>query len=227
MCFITIGLLHNKLLDYIIILSYNFVYIALFWCMTRPSRNLDQRMIDAGIEILTKHGLKSLSINSVCKLADVNTGMFNYCFAKKEYFLIEVLKKMVADFNKIITEKQWSDDIPTKFAEYADLLFAYATENVLLMHAMFIGVMREYDNLAGTFYEIGCKDERCFAIITECQNAGYITSKIPAFEIVSMLLKVFIPSIAMYNLSQEEITTIKKHEFYLIIEGLKRSNYEH
>ena len=61
--------------------------------MTRPSKNTDQKLIEAAKVLIPKVGFTHLKVRDVAKKAGVNLGMFNYHFKTKDKF-IEVLLKM-------------------------------------------------------------------------------------------------------------------------------------
>lgn len=62
--------------------------------MPRPSRNIDQRLIDAALELMPTTGTRALSIRRICEHAGVNLGMFHYHFKAKDVFLRAVLQQM-------------------------------------------------------------------------------------------------------------------------------------
>lgn len=62
--------------------------------MARPSQHLDQRLLDAGLQLLPIHGCKGLSARIVTQHAGVNLGMFHYHFGSKETFIRAVLSRL-------------------------------------------------------------------------------------------------------------------------------------
>ena len=62
--------------------------------MPRPSRNIDQLLINAALELLPAAGTRALSIRQVCEHAGVNLGMFHYHFKTRDVFLRAVLQQM-------------------------------------------------------------------------------------------------------------------------------------
>ncbi|MEO7760399.1 MAG: TetR/AcrR family transcriptional regulator [Casimicrobiaceae bacterium] len=62
--------------------------------MARPSRNIDQRLLDAGLELLPQTGCRSFSVRQLVEHAGVNLGMFHYHFKTKENFVRAVLERM-------------------------------------------------------------------------------------------------------------------------------------
>lgn len=59
--------------------------------MSRPSANLDRKLVEAARAMLPEAGLSGLSVREVCRRAGVNAGMFHYHFKSKEAFSRRVL----------------------------------------------------------------------------------------------------------------------------------------
>ncbi len=60
--------------------------------MVRPSRNIDQLLLQAGHELLPETGVRGLSIRQVAEHAGVNPGMFHYHFKTKDVFVRALLE---------------------------------------------------------------------------------------------------------------------------------------
>lgn len=61
--------------------------------MSRPSRNVDQLLIQAALELMSEAGVRALSIRQVAERAGVNLGMFHYHFKTKDAFVRAVLQQ--------------------------------------------------------------------------------------------------------------------------------------
>jgi len=61
--------------------------------MPRPSQNVDQRLLDAGLELLPQTGCAGLSVRRLVEHAGVNLGMFHYHFKSKDNFVRAVLQR--------------------------------------------------------------------------------------------------------------------------------------
>ncbi len=61
--------------------------------MTRPSRNVDQLLLQAGLELLPETGVRGLGIRQVAERAGVNPGMFHYHFKTKDVFVRTLLQQ--------------------------------------------------------------------------------------------------------------------------------------
>ena len=62
--------------------------------MPRPSRNLDQALLQAGRELFPAAGCAGLSVREVAQKAGVNLGMFHYHFKTREAFLRALLQSV-------------------------------------------------------------------------------------------------------------------------------------
>lgn len=79
--------------------------------MSRPSHNLDQKLLNAGRGIIEEEGLSRLSLRAVAKRAGVNLGMFHYYFKNKEDFSRRCCGEAYAEFYQgFETETSASED---------------------------------------------------------------------------------------------------------------------
>lgn len=62
--------------------------------MARPSNNIDQRLLDAGITLLPQLGCRGLSARKLADFAGVNLGMFHYHFGSREVFIRTLLDQV-------------------------------------------------------------------------------------------------------------------------------------
>jgi AcrR family transcriptional regulator len=62
--------------------------------MVRPSNNLDQLLLDAGLALLPVTGCSGLSVRRLTEHAGVNLGMFHYHFKNKDNFIRAVLQRV-------------------------------------------------------------------------------------------------------------------------------------
>lgn len=60
--------------------------------MVRPSQNIDQLLLEAGLALLPLTGCAGLSVRRLTEHAGVNLGMFHYHFKTKENFIKAVLQ---------------------------------------------------------------------------------------------------------------------------------------
>jgi AcrR family transcriptional regulator len=62
--------------------------------MPRPSRNIDELLLQTGRELLAESGASALSIRKLTQRAGVNLGMFHYHFKSRENFIRTLLQQM-------------------------------------------------------------------------------------------------------------------------------------
>jgi AcrR family transcriptional regulator len=60
----------------------------------RPSKNLDQALLAAGVALFPQRGCAGLAVREVAEAAGVNLGMFHYHFKSREAFLRAVLQQV-------------------------------------------------------------------------------------------------------------------------------------
>jgi AcrR family transcriptional regulator len=65
--------------------------------MPRPSRNVDQLLLQAGHALLPLTGVRGLSVRQVAERAGVNLGMFHYHFKSKDVFVRTILQQKYND----------------------------------------------------------------------------------------------------------------------------------
>jgi AcrR family transcriptional regulator len=78
--------------------------------MARPSQNIDQALLDAGIALLPLYGCKGLAVRQVTEQAGANLGMFHYHFKSKDVFIRAVLQRMYeAMFTELVLQGSKAD----------------------------------------------------------------------------------------------------------------------
>lgn len=73
--------------------------------MPRPSRNIDQRLLDAGAELLPHTGCRGLSARMLTEHAGVNLGMFHYHFRSKDNFIRALLGRIYEEMFSMLAVK--------------------------------------------------------------------------------------------------------------------------
>jgi AcrR family transcriptional regulator len=66
--------------------------------VSRPSQNLDQKLLKAGCELIQEEGLSKLSLRAVARRAGVNLGMFHYHFKNKAEFAQRCTSQVYTEF---------------------------------------------------------------------------------------------------------------------------------
>ncbi|HJV50157.1 MAG TPA: TetR/AcrR family transcriptional regulator [Noviherbaspirillum sp.] len=80
--------------------------------MARPSQNIDQRLLQAGFELLPVTGCRGLSARKLAEHAGVNLGMFHYHFRSKDNFIRTLLAQMYESMFAELVIKARSGDSP-------------------------------------------------------------------------------------------------------------------
>ncbi|HEX9392942.1 MAG TPA: TetR/AcrR family transcriptional regulator [Usitatibacteraceae bacterium] len=96
----------------------------------RPSRNVDQLLIQAGHELLPQTGVRGLSIRQVTERAGVNLGMFHYHFKTKDVFVRAILEQKYNDmFRGLETKSRGSDSALINLRAAVTLLARWGRDN--------------------------------------------------------------------------------------------------
>ena len=157
--------------------------------MTRPSQDIDKKLIKAGKELLQLKGATLLTIREVAEKAGVNLGMFNYHFGTKQVFVEKIIESIYEEFFSRFTIEVEKE---TNCLEQL--------KNAVLSIAVFV---RENRKLIESFIEdiiLGNKEIIAFVgknmtrhviviikLIKQCQKQGYII-KAPLYNVVPVIL---------------------------------------
>jgi len=102
--------------------------------MARPSNNIDQRLLDAGLQLLPQLGCRGLSARRLAEHAGVNLGMFHYHFRSKENFIRSLLGRMYEQMFSLLTLKTAEAGPPVANLRRALLVLGqFAINNRLLL----------------------------------------------------------------------------------------------
>lgn len=103
--------------------------------MARPSRNIDQRLLKAGVELLPVTGCRGLSARKLAEHAGVNLGMFHYHFRTKDNFIRTLLSQTYEQMFSVLTIKAHEDESPLQNLRSALRVLAHfgRTHQPLLM----------------------------------------------------------------------------------------------
>lgn len=102
--------------------------------MVRPSRNVDQLLIEAGHELLAKTGVRGLSIRQLTEHAGVNLGMFHYHFKTKDAFVRALLEQKYNDmFVNLQMKSKGNTSALENLRASINVLARFARDNRLLL----------------------------------------------------------------------------------------------
>lgn len=106
--------------------------------MVRPSRNVDQLLIEAGHELLAKTGVRGLSIRQLTEHAGVNLGMFHYHFKTKDVFVRALLEQKYNDmFANLQMKSKGNASALENLRASINVLARFARDNRLLLVRLF------------------------------------------------------------------------------------------
>jgi AcrR family transcriptional regulator len=102
--------------------------------MPRPSQNIDQALLDAGLALLPKTGCRNFSVRQLVDHAGVNLGMFHYHFKTKDNFVRAVLERMYEEmFSELVLQVNPSAPALTNLRNLLHALAKFARKHRLLM----------------------------------------------------------------------------------------------
>jgi AcrR family transcriptional regulator len=93
--------------------------------MARPSQNIDQRLLEAGFELLPRTGCRGLSARKLTEHAGVNLGMFHYHFKSKENFIRILLEQVYEQMFSLLVIKSGQGESPLQHLRNALLVLAH------------------------------------------------------------------------------------------------------
>jgi len=112
--------------------------------MSRPSRNTDRRLLDAGRRLLPETGIAGLSLRKVAAEAGVNLGMFYYHFGSKRKFVRRVLQEIYEEFFKGFSLETLGEAPPIeRLGKALTSLARFVRDNRKLFLSIFRGVLEE------------------------------------------------------------------------------------
>lgn len=110
--------------------------------MPRPSQNIDQALLDAGMALYPQHGCKGLAVRQVAQHAGVNLGMFHYHFKAKDIFIRAVLQRMYdAMFAELVVQGAKAASPLTNLRAVLVLLAHFARSNGAVLSRLLADAM--------------------------------------------------------------------------------------
>ncbi|MGD9638613.1 MAG: TetR/AcrR family transcriptional regulator [Alphaproteobacteria bacterium] len=154
--------------------------------MTRPSRNQDALLIEAGKKLLPEVGVSGMSLKMVADKAGVNLGMFHYYFKTKSNFISKVLEAFKEDMNGGDISFPKKADSIEKLKYYLNTMGKSFRDNrqlaIILYRDMLNNDAEVIDFLISNFEK---KEELLMQLIKDCQKDGYIPSEIPISQLIN------------------------------------------
>ncbi len=156
--------------------------------MSRPSKNTDKLLIQAGRRLLPETGVSGLSLRRVAQEAGVNLGMFHYHFKTKRKFALLVLQEIYEEFFKNFSVETGKDVPPLERLRCALItLSKFARDNRRLFLMIFRDVLDENAEAAG-FARANIPRHLLIiaGLVRDCQKQGLI-KKMPLPSAIAFL----------------------------------------
>ena len=167
--------------------------------MSRPSKNIDKKLLRAGKDLIPVMGISGLKIRDVATKAGVNLGMFNYHFGTKDkYFealMIDVYNEFLSDFK--LDSERGADPLERLRSAIVGAAY-FVRENRMLVAALFEEILKGNRKIAEFARRNMTKHVNIIlGLISRCQKEGYIV-KLSIFSIMPLLIgAAILPSIVI------------------------------
>ena len=182
--------------------------------MTRPSRNIDRLLIEAGKELIPKTGFSGLSVRLVAKKAGVNLGMFNYHFKTKDRFIEKLLSEVYDEFfNNLTMEAASGANCREQLANVLFQAGRYAREHREIIFPLIEEIVRGNKHIMA-FAKKNMTGHIALIIrlVKECQRKGYI-EKMPLLNVLPVLMGAVVAPVLI-------VSVLKKFSQSGILPGL-------
>ena len=157
--------------------------------MSRPSRNVDQLLLQAGLTLLPQTGMRGLSIRQVTEKAGVNLGMFHYHFKTKDAFVRTILDQKYNDmFTSLTLVSHGAESAVEKLRAAVTVLARFGRDNRVLLVRL-IGDALAGEAAAAEFMRANLPRHLgvIIALVAQAQRDGAIR-KLPAAQAVAFLM---------------------------------------
>ncbi len=166
--------------------------------MSRPSRNTDRRLIEAGKELLPVSGFRGLKIREVASKAGVNLGMFNYYFKTKRRFVEILLTELYGEFmSELKLGAQEGENCGERLRNALQHVASFARDHrrhLLPLLEEIISGNKEIMNFARL--HMSKHFAVLFNLVGQCKRSGYIARDIPTFTaLILLLVPLVVPNI--------------------------------
>lgn len=166
----------------------------------RKSRNTDQALIKAGIELIAQ-GNYDPTVRAICTLANVNHGMFVYYFGFKEEYMKVIFQKIYEDY---LSKLQNYPDKNAKAVIQLQQIFyrmtKYFIDNFNTAHFLTDAL---YNHKTAAYFTNYRVQHFIFVrtLIEQAQRDGDICSDMNSYEIYTTLQSILIQPIVIKILS--------------------------
>jgi AcrR family transcriptional regulator len=172
--------------------------------MPRPSQNIDQLLLDAGLALLPTTGCRNFSVRQLAEHAGVNLGMFHYHFKTKENFVRVVLQRVYEEmFSELVVQANASPAAVTNLRNLLRTLARFARKHRLLMVRLVSEAMTG-ETLAADFLKANLP--RHFKLIAElviqAQREGSVVSA-PLPQVMAFIVGAIAAPLLMGSAMQQ------------------------
>ncbi|MBN1595246.1 TetR/AcrR family transcriptional regulator [candidate division FCPU426 bacterium] len=176
--------------------------------MTRPSRNLDQKLISAALALLPSTGYSGLSMRAVAKKANVNLGMFHYYFKNKDEFVKRVAEefydKLYRNFTLGAAEGETARE---QLRNAIAALVKFGKENRKLLLALIKDVMSNHQPTIRLLEKfLPRHGVILLRLVRQCQREGLISNIPLPTVMMSLMAGIFGPVVVMTILEQVKLS---------------------
>ena len=157
--------------------------------MSRPSQNIDKKLIEIGKKKMIEQGISNISIRSICIESGVNLGMFHYYFKSKENFIKVLFNSMVQDL-----QNYWSKESEGLLSskERLERIIFVSAKLFREKKGIFETMMKGFDFTDKFFIQLVRETHKiiyafCHALTDNCKNDGYLDKNIDNHKLISIL----------------------------------------
>ena len=190
--------------------------------MSRPSQNLDRKLVAAAQALLPDVGFAGLKVREVARRAGVNPGMFHYHFKSRKAFLHHVLWDVYGDFLSSFQEAAGGEGGPRE--RLRRVLISYATfarRNRVFYSLM----MRELlsgntEMLAFAQANFPGHVEVMMKLMTECRAAGVVRELPAPLSCMFAMSTMGVPNVAATAMERNKLKSVAGRPVTRLIEEL-------
>lgn len=176
--------------------------------MSRPSRNTDQQLIQAALELLPETGFSGLSLRRVAQRADVNLGMFHYHFRDKREFCRRVMAEFYEKFYAQLAIESGNGHPAMQLRKTIGSLARFCRDNRALLLVLGRDIMDGNQQVI-TFLEDNFHRHISLVLrqLRQCQNKGILV-RIPLPVALAMIMASLAgPSVVMALVERTKFKT--------------------
>lgn len=156
--------------------------------MARPSQNIDQRLLAAGLELLPLTGCRGLSARKLTEHAGVNLGMFHYHFRTKENFIrILLTERYEQMFSELVIKARTGTSAMDNLRNTLQVLAHFGRSNQQLLLRIAADAFAG-EPVAGEFLQANVPRHVTViaGLIGEAQRSGQMV-KVPVAQAIAFL----------------------------------------